>query len=56
MLALFEVHFWGLVGVSCEAVKFFREVNPPGKGGILLQNSSMVAFVGLPGIAFYCAR
>ena len=51
--ALFEVNFWGLVGVSRGAVKFFREVNPPGKGGM---NSSMVAFVGLPGIAFYCAR
>jgi len=46
--ALLEVNFWGLVGVSREAVKFFREVNPPGQGGVLLQNSSMAAFLGLP--------
>ena len=54
--ALFEVNFWGLVGVSRAAVRFFREVNPPGKGGVLLQNSSMMAFLGAPGSAFYCAR
>ena len=28
--ALFEVNFWGVVGVSRAAVKFFRGVNPPG--------------------------
>jgi len=40
--ALFEVNFWGVVGVSRAAVKFFREVNPPGKGGVLLQNSTFL--------------
>ncbi|KAN0092903.1 hypothetical protein V8E55_003687 [Tylopilus felleus] len=54
--AVFDVNFWGLVDVSREAVKFFREVNSPGKGGILLQNSSMMAFMGVPGVSFYCAR
>lgn len=54
--ALFEVNFWGLVGVSREAIRFFREVNPPGKGGILLQNSSMMSLLGAPGGSFYCAR
>jgi len=54
--ALFEVNFWGMVGVSRAAVKFFREVNPPGKGGILLQNSSMMSITGGAGIAFYSAR
>ncbi|KAI9568305.1 hypothetical protein HD554DRAFT_2261926 [Boletus coccyginus] len=53
--ALFEVNFWGMVGVSRAAVKFFREVNPPGKGGVLLQNSSIMSISGRPGIAFYSA-
>ncbi|KAF8126972.1 hypothetical protein EV363DRAFT_1433848 [Boletus edulis] len=38
--ALFEVNFWGIVG----AVRFCWEVNPPGKCGILLQNSSISGF------------
>jgi len=54
--ALFEVNFWGAVGVSRAAVKFFREVNPPRKGGVILQNSSCGGFIGGPGAAFYCAR
>jgi NAD(P)-dependent dehydrogenase (short-subunit alcohol dehydrogenase family) len=54
--ALFDVNFWGAVGVSRAAVKFFREVNPPGKGGVILQNSSMSGFLGVAGGAFYCAR
>ena len=54
--AIFEVDFWGAVGVSREAVKFFREVNPPGKGGVILQNSSISGFSGSPGFGFYCAR
>ena len=54
--ALFEVNFWGAVGVSRAAVKFFRELNPPGKGGIILQNSSTSGFLGPPGLAFYSAR
>ncbi|KIK95223.1 hypothetical protein PAXRUDRAFT_399768 [Paxillus rubicundulus Ve08.2h10] len=53
--ALFEVNFWGLVNVSRAAVKFFREVNGPGKGGVLLQNSSVSGFIGPPGLAYYCA-
>ncbi|KAI9568300.1 hypothetical protein HD554DRAFT_2191844 [Boletus coccyginus] len=53
--ALFEVNFWGAVGVSRAAVKFFREVNPPGKGGVILQNSSVGGFQAGPGVAFYCA-
>lgn len=54
--ALFDVNFWGVVGVSREAVRFFREVNPLGKGGVLFQHSSMMGFLGAPGISFYCAR
>lgn len=54
--ALFEVNFWGAVGVTLEAIKFFREVNLPGKGGVILQNSSMSGFFGAPVVAFYSAR
>ena len=46
--ALFEVDFGAAVGVSLAAVKFFREMNPPGKGGII-QYSSMSGFLGPPG-------
>ncbi|KAG6374446.1 hypothetical protein JVT61DRAFT_4488 [Boletus reticuloceps] len=53
--ALLEVNFWGAVGVSRAAVRFFREVNAHGKGGILLQNSSMLGISGAPGVAFYSA-
>ncbi|KAF9234463.1 hypothetical protein BU15DRAFT_89984 [Melanogaster broomeanus] len=53
--ALFDVNFWGAVNVSRAAVKFFREVNEPGRGGVLLQNSSIAGLVGLPGLSFYSA-
>ncbi|KAG6374452.1 hypothetical protein JVT61DRAFT_4494 [Boletus reticuloceps] len=53
--ALLEVVFWGAVGVSRAAVKFFREVNPPGQGGVILQNSSISGFSAAPGFAFYSA-
>ena len=54
--ALSEVIFCGAVGMSRAVVKLFREVNIPGKGGIILQNSSMSGFLGPPGLAFYSAR
>ena len=54
--ALFDVNFWGAVCVSRAAVKFFREVNSPGKGGVILQNSSIITFMEAFGAAFYCAR
>ncbi|KIJ24335.1 hypothetical protein M422DRAFT_194779, partial [Sphaerobolus stellatus SS14] len=53
---LFEVNFWGLVNVSKEAVRFFREVNKPGVGGVLLNASSMAGLAGLPAMSFYSAR
>ncbi|KIJ49996.1 hypothetical protein M422DRAFT_27612 [Sphaerobolus stellatus SS14] len=52
---LFEVNFWGLVNVSTEAVRFFREVNKPGIGGRLLNASSMAGIGGLPAMSFYSA-
>ncbi|KAF9236698.1 hypothetical protein BU15DRAFT_76658 [Melanogaster broomeanus] len=53
--ALFDVNFWGAVNVSRAAVKFFREVNEPGWGGVLLQNSSAAGLLSVPGMSFYCA-
>ncbi|EMD33678.1 hypothetical protein CERSUDRAFT_98240 [Gelatoporia subvermispora B] len=52
---MFEVNFWGATHVSQAAVKFFREVNPPGVGGRLLQVSSMAGIDGMPAIGFYNA-
>jgi NAD(P)-dependent dehydrogenase (short-subunit alcohol dehydrogenase family) len=52
---LFETNFWGATNVSRAAVKFFREVNEPGKEGIILQVSSVVGFHALPGLSYYAA-
>ncbi|KAF8548277.1 NAD(P)-binding protein [Imleria badia] len=52
---LFEVNFWGVVNVSIEAIRFFREDNPEGMGGTLLQMSSRVSQVAVPVFGFYCA-
>ncbi|KAF8126984.1 hypothetical protein EV363DRAFT_500753 [Boletus edulis] len=53
--ALFDVNFWGAVLVSRASVKFFREVNEPGRGGLLLQVSSLAGFVGPPAFSFFAA-
>ena len=50
---LFETNFWGSTNVSRAAVKFFREVNEPGKGGVLLQNSSVAGFNPFPAMTYY---
>ena len=54
--ALFDVNFWGAVHVSRETIKFFREVNEPGRGGVLLQSSSVAGFSDPPGFSIYAAR
>ncbi|KAG0706262.1 NAD-P-binding protein [Suillus ampliporus] len=51
--ALMDVNFWGAVTVSLEAVRFFREVNPKGAGGMLVQVSSMAVTTGVPLAGFY---
>lgn len=53
---MFDVNFWGAVHVSKASVKFFREVNGPGRGGLLLQVSSLAGFVGPPAFSFFAAR
>ncbi|KAI1789972.1 NAD-P-binding protein [Ganoderma leucocontextum] len=53
--AVLETNFWGAISVTKEAVKCFRETNPAGVGGRLLQMSSYQGLVGLPGCSFYSA-
>lgn len=50
-----ETNFWGTLRVTKEAIKFFRESNPPGVGGRLLQISSYFGVVGGPGPGYYVA-
>ena len=52
---IMDTNFWGATWVTREAIKFFRESNPPGAGGRLLQMSSIAGLVGTPGRAFYTA-
>ena len=52
---LFEVNFWGTVNVSKEAIRVFRDVNPRGEGGRLLNFSSGMGLSSAPALAFYAA-
>ncbi|KAG1814469.1 hypothetical protein EV424DRAFT_1413928 [Suillus variegatus] len=52
---LFETNFWGATNVSRAAVKFFREVNELGKGGIILQVSSVGGINAFAGLSYYAA-
>lgn len=54
--ALMEVNFFGAAGVNREAVRFFREGNPEGKGGRLIVTSSLCGVQGIPGYGYYSAR
>ena len=53
--AILETNFWGAMRVTKEAIKCFRDTNPSGVGGRLLQMSSYGGLVGLPGLSIYCA-
>ncbi|KAH9932820.1 NAD-P-binding protein [Epithele typhae] len=53
--ALFETNFWGTVRVTKAALAFFRDENPAGAGGRLLQMSSYLGLVGFAGSSFYSA-
>lgn len=53
---LFDVNFWGASAVSREAVRVFRDLNPPGLGGRLYNMSSGGGLVGLPASGYYSAR
>lgn len=52
---LMEVCLWGAIAVSKEAVRFFREDNPSGAGGLLLYNSSMYGYFPVPSVGYYVA-
>ncbi|KAJ6579889.1 NAD(P)-binding protein [Mycena sp. CBHHK59/15] len=53
--ALFDVNFWGAAAVSKEAIRMFRDVNPPEVGGRLLSISSGLGFGGRPILGIYSA-
>ncbi|GBE81793.1 hypothetical protein BKA93DRAFT_738065 [Sparassis latifolia] len=50
-----EVLFWGPVRITKEAIKFLRDVNPPGYGGRVLNISSVGGYSSNPTLAFYSA-
>jgi NAD(P)-dependent dehydrogenase (short-subunit alcohol dehydrogenase family) len=50
-----ETLFWGPAFITREAVRIFREVNPAGQGGTVVQMSSIGGLVTFPGSAFYHA-
>ncbi|KAH7908700.1 hypothetical protein BJ138DRAFT_1157034 [Hygrophoropsis aurantiaca] len=52
---LLDTNFWGAVNVSKEAVRFFREDNPSGPGGTLIQTSSMTGIAAVGCLAYYSA-
>lgn len=53
--AQLETNFWGAVNVTKAALPVLREVNPPAKGGLFMQISSVGGRVCYPGGAFYHA-
>ncbi|KAJ5594255.1 NAD(P)-binding protein [Penicillium hispanicum] len=50
-----ETNFWGPVNLTREALRVFREANPVGQGGTIIQVSSMGGWLTAPGHAFYHA-
>lgn len=50
-----ETLFWGPTYITQEAVRIFREVNPAGQGGTVIQVSSIGGYLTFPGSAFYHA-
>ncbi|THU78395.1 NAD(P)-binding protein, partial [Dendrothele bispora CBS 962.96] len=51
----FEVQFWGVVRVMKEAVRIFREVNPPGEGGRIFNVSTIGGYRANPTLSYYSA-
>jgi NADP-dependent 3-hydroxy acid dehydrogenase YdfG len=51
-----ETPFWCPVFITPEAVRIFRETNPPNQGGKIIQISSIGGLITFPGSAFYQAR
>ncbi|KAH8587589.1 hypothetical protein B0O99DRAFT_641426 [Bisporella sp. PMI_857] len=53
--AQLETNFWGAVNMTKEVLPVFRETNPAGAGGIVVQISSVGGYLGFQGSAFYHA-
>ena len=51
-----ETNFWGAANVTKAALPILRDTNPPGKGGLIVQVSSMGGRIGMAGHGFYHAR
>ncbi|KAJ5769167.1 NAD(P)-binding protein [Penicillium odoratum] len=50
-----ETNFWGPVYITREALRVFREINPKGQGGTIVQISSIGGSMTAPGHSFYHA-
>ncbi|KAI0262447.1 hypothetical protein BC834DRAFT_939782 [Gloeopeniophorella convolvens] len=50
-----ETLFWGPVHIMKEAIRFFREVNPPGHGGRVLNISSIGGYAANATASYYSA-
>jgi len=51
----FEVMFWGPAHICKEAIRIFREVNPPGDGGHIFNVSSAGGYSAQPTISYYAS-
>ncbi|KAL4781141.1 hypothetical protein BJX76DRAFT_336164 [Aspergillus varians] len=51
-----ETNFWGPARITRSALQIFREVNPTGHGGTIVQICSIGGWIGFPGNAYYHAR
>ncbi|EIW78256.1 NAD(P)-binding protein [Coniophora puteana RWD-64-598 SS2] len=52
---LVDVNYWAPANITRQAIRFFREVNPAGAGGTVLQVTSGAGFVGVPIYSQYAA-
>ncbi|TFY62812.1 hypothetical protein EVJ58_g3632 [Rhodofomes roseus] len=50
-----EVAFWGPANIVKESIRFFRNVNPPGQGGRVLNITSVCGYSSNPTLSYYCA-
>jgi len=53
---LVETNLWGPINMTKEVLRVFREVNPKGVGGTIIQVTSMGGYIGFPGNAYYHVR
>ncbi|KAI9736956.1 MAG: hypothetical protein M1834_000545 [Cirrosporium novae-zelandiae] len=53
--AQFATNFWGPLNLTKEALRVFREDNPKGEGGTVVQVTSLGGWMGFPGGSVYSA-